>query len=183
MSRASPAALRYAEAFVESAAQQGSDTLSRSREELKQFSEAIDQVFDLSNLLLNPAVSSDDRVRALDEIMRALGLSDLTARFLHLLAERDRISEVREISTAIDEIADARAGREQAHIQSATELSEATVDQLRRALEVRTGKKIAFDIEVDPSLIGGIRVQVGSLVLDGTIKSELARLRSALESE
>ena len=84
-------------------------------------------------------------------------------------------------AVVVDELADKRAGRVQARVVSAVEMTEGSIDQLRRALERRTGKKIEMNVEVDPSLIGGIRAEVGSFVLDGTIRTELERLRFALE--
>jgi F-type H+-transporting ATPase subunit delta len=182
MSLASAAARRYAEAFVETAAEKGDETLQSVRQELSAFAAAVDEVFDLSNLLMNPAVTADERVKVLDRVMEEVGLSDLTKRFLHLLAEKDRINEIREIAHVYDQLADARTGRVQAEITSAIELSDATTDQLRRALEKRTGKKIEMNVSVDESLIGGIKAQVGSFVFDGTIRSELDRLRDSLEA-
>ena len=182
MSLASAAARRYAEAFVQTAADAGEDKMQSVREELKAFAAAVDDVFDLSNLLMNPAVTSDERVKALDKVMGEIQLSELTQRFLRLLAEKDRINEIREVAEVYDELADARTGRVQAHVASAIELNEATVGELRRALEKRTGKKIEMNVEVDPSLIGGVRAQVGSFVFDGTIRSELDRLRTQLET-
>nr|XP_061811854.1 ATP synthase subunit delta-like [Nerophis lumbriciformis] len=183
MTLASAAAHRYAEAFVESAAAKGDAALQTLRSELNGLSAAVDESDDLSNLLMNPAFTNDERKKALDIVLDKIGVSTLTKRCLGLLAERDRINELKEIAVVFDEMADARAGREQAFVESATAMPEAAVDQLRRALEKRTGKKIEMNVSVDPSLIGGVRARVGSYVMDGTIKTELTRLRVSLESE
>ncbi len=181
MSLASAAARRYAEAFVESAAAKGDDTLTTLKDELNGLAAAMDEVPELADLLMNPAVTVEERSKALEQVMSSVGVSDLTQRCLRLLAEKDRIRELREIAKTVNELADERAGREQAYVTSAIEMSEGSIDQLRRALEKRTGKKIEMNVTVDPALIGGIRAEVGSFVLDGTIRTELERLRIALE--
>lgn len=181
MSLASAAARRYAEAFVETAAAKGDDALVTLRTELNTLAGSVDEVPEFENLLMNPAVSAEERRRTLDQVMNTLAISDLTRRCLALLAEKDRIAELPEIAVVVDELADKRAGRVQARVVSAVEMTEGSIDQLRRALERRTGKKIEMNVEVDPSLIGGIRAEVGSFVLDGTIRTELERLRFALE--
>lgn len=183
MSLASAAARRYAEAFVDSAAAKGDAALLSLRDELNALAKAVDEIPELSDLMMNPAVTGEERGRALDQVMTSMGLSDLTQRCLRLLAEKDRIREIREIAVTVDTLADERAGREQAYVTSAIEMSEGAIDQLRRALEKRTGKKIQMNVSVDAALIGGIRAEVGSFVLDGTIRTELERLRVALESQ
>ncbi len=183
MSLASAAARRYAEAFVESAAAKGDQALSTLRDEFNGLAKVLDEIPELADLMLNPAVTVEERGKALDQVMANIGLSDLTQRCLKLLSEKDRIGEIREIAKTVDALADERAGREQAFVTSAIEMSEGAIDQLRRALEKRTGKKIQMNVSVDPALIGGIRAEVGSYVLDGTIRTELERLRVALENQ
>ncbi|MEO1336576.1 MAG: F0F1 ATP synthase subunit delta, partial [Myxococcota bacterium] len=84
------------------------------------------------------------------------------------------------ISEAFRALVDEKMNRATGTIRTAAELDEATQEQLKRALEKRTGKQLDLDVVIDPSLIGGVRAEVGTLVFDGTIKSELEKLRETL---
>ena len=84
------------------------------------------------------------------------------------------------IARAYRDLADAHTGRVRARVTSAEPLTAAAADRVRRALEERTGKKVIVETAVDPSLIGGVVAQVGDLVLDGSVRTQLADLRSKL---
>lgn len=172
------ASRRYAEALVQAS---GTDEeLELYKNELLAFKTAIADSPDLRNVLLNPIFTTEDRDGVLAAIMKSLDLSEKMQRFLVLLTERDRMDAVEEIADVFRTLADQRAGRVLAHVESAAPLSEDAQSQLKRALEKKTGKKIELEVTVDQSLIGGIRTQVGSQVFDGTIRSELDRLKNTL---
>jgi len=114
-------------------------------------------------------------------VLVKLGASELTQRFLALVAERDRLAEVGGIARAVRQMADERAGRVRAKVESATALAADAQSNLKRALEKRTGKKVDLDVVVDPELLGGLRATIGSTVFDGTLRSQLARLSESLE--
>jgi F-type H+-transporting ATPase subunit delta len=180
MALESIAARRYAEALLEACTRAGQTELGSIRDELGRFAAALDSVFDLENVLLNPIFGEDERKRALALVMDRLGLSEITRRFIALVEERDRMTELPAIASAFRKLADEREGRVRAQVRSAAELTPAAAEQLRRALERRTGKRVELEVTVDPALIGGIRTQVGSLVFDGTLRAELERLRATL---
>ena len=134
----------------------------------------------LQHVLLSPAFSDQEQGKLLNELMSKVGSSEDTKRFVRVLAENGRLAELEAVAADVQRLAEARAGKLTAHVQSATELSGATQDQLRRALEKRLKRKIELEIVVDTSLIGGLRAQVGDFLLDGSIKTELDRLRAQL---
>jgi F-type H+-transporting ATPase subunit delta len=177
MALESTAARRYAEALLEATPR---DDLARARDDLARFAATVDATFDLRNVLLNPAFGEDERARVLDRVMDHLALGEVTRRFLRLVLERDRMLEVAAIAESFRKLADDRAGRIRAEVRSAGELTPTAAEQLRAALERRTGKKVDLAVTVDPELIGGLRAQVGSLVFDGTLRAELQRLRATL---
>lgn len=180
MALVSQASRRYAEAVVESALTEGDAALETLVEELSALSGALSVNTDLVHVLMNPAFSTEERVKVLDALMAHLKLSDRTQRFLRLLSDKGRIHELQGIAEAVQAIADDRAGRTTAYVETATELSAAATDQLKRALEKRTGKKLALEVSINPELIGGIRARVGTFLLDGSIQTELSRLREKL---
>jgi F-type H+-transporting ATPase subunit delta len=172
---------RYAEALAEVTAGFGAEDRTRVRDELRGFRSAVHESFDLANLLHNPSVTSGDRLQVLSAVLEKLGVSETTSRFLRLLTERGRMGLLDGIVEAYERIDDARSGIVRAQITSATELSSATLQRVTAALEARTGRKLDVRVDVDPELIGGLRAQVGSLVFDGSVRSELNRLRERLQ--
>jgi F-type H+-transporting ATPase subunit delta len=101
-------------------------------------------------------------------------------RFVLLLLERRRISALPAIARAYLELADAHTGRVRALVTSAQPLSPAEADRVRRSLEQRTGKKVIMETAVDPALIGGVVARVGDLVLDGSVRTQIAALKQRL---
>lgn len=183
MARASGASKRYAEALAESIVAEDERQLSKVVEEVGSAAGAVEMSRDLAQVLTNPAFSDAEKSSVLGAVMDHLKVSDRTRRFLNLVAEKGRLGELSAIAEHLEHLAEARAGRVTAVVESACELNPATLDQLRRALEKRTGKSVELEVRVDPDLIGGLRARVGSFVLDGTLRSELDRLKARLLAE
>jgi F-type H+-transporting ATPase subunit delta len=178
MSLASLASRRYAEALIEAA---GKD-LPRAAKELMDFAELVENVDEFRHVLMNPAFSVDEEHKALDAVMERMGLSTVVRRLLTMLAERERMPEIRDIAETVKRISDERAGRVQARVETADELSKEALARLKAAIEKRTKRTVELEVIVDPSLIGGVRTTVGSQVFDGTLKSSLLQLRETLIS-
>jgi F-type H+-transporting ATPase subunit delta len=180
MALVSQAARRYAEAATESALAHGEAQLDALVQELGALAGALSVNRDLEHVLMNPAFGTAERTKVVEGLMAHLNLSPLTRQFLRLLSDKGRLTDLSAIAEAVKQISDDRAGRTVAHVETAAELSPAALEQLRRALERRTGKKLEMKVTVDPAVIGGIRARVGTFLLDGTIQTELARLRERL---
>jgi F-type H+-transporting ATPase subunit delta len=180
MAMKSQASRRYALALVESVSGAKKISLDEALGQLSLFSEAVNTSFDLKNTLLNPAFTKQEREKSVDALIGHLQLSEQIARFVRILVENRRIAEITEITEAFRMLADERRGRVRATVHSAAALSPDAEERLRRALEKTTGRSIELEMNVDPSLIGGVRARVGSLVFDGTIRSELDRLKDRL---
>jgi F-type H+-transporting ATPase subunit delta len=113
-------------------------------------------------------------------VCEALGASDTLRRFCSFLVDQRRIVEFQAIRAAYAELADEAAGRMRARVVSASPLSDAQLERLRRALAARTGRQLELDVEVDASLLGGAVASVGSLVFDGSLRTQLEQLRTTL---
>ena len=146
MSQVSQASRRYAEAVVESALTEGDTALETLVSELSGLSAALSVNADLGHVLMNPAFSTEERVKVMDALMAHLKLSDRTQRFLRLLSDKGRIQELESVAEAVQQLADDRAGRTTAYVETAAELSPASSEQLKRALEKRTGKKLDLEL-------------------------------------
>ncbi|MBK8012348.1 MAG: ATP synthase F1 subunit delta [Deltaproteobacteria bacterium] len=179
MTTRSPASRRYAEALLETATSTGVD-LESLRQSLADFAGNVATSFELRNALLNPSFTEAERRGVLDALMTRAGAPETLRRFLQLLLEKGRIAEVEGIAEVFKELANARAGRLQAHVTAAVTLDAATQEELRRALEKRTGRSVEITVDVDPSLIAGLRTQLGSIVYDGSVRAHLERLKAAI---
>ena len=173
--RAQEVVRRYASTLLEAASETGvSDEAMRS--DLEGLAATLDGSAELSesvaNRLLDPAVKRS----GLDAVF-AGKVQQLTLNFLRLLTERRRAELLSAIAAAAVDILDGRSGMSTAQIRSASALSEEQMQSLRSRLAAYTGRQIRIDAQVDESLRGGIVARIGDLVFDGTVETQLQRLR------
>lgn len=172
-------AKRYARALFD-LGQAGSGGLDALVDELLVFDRAMAASAELRNALTTPGLSLDVRQGLLRKLLENAGASATCVNTLLLLTEQGRLPILGEIVEAVRVEADRVAGRVRARVTSATELSPAQVDEIKAAFEKRTGKRIVVQTAIDEDLIGGVVAQIGSVVYDGSIKSQLRRLRDDL---
>ena len=171
-------ARRYARALLE-VAQESSKQQEYGRE-LDKVLACFTEVPELKLALFNPAISFSERKEVWQEVVKHLGVDEIMNNFLLLLADSNRLGIIEDIHAAYKEFLDELEGIKRAVVRSVTALDQATIAALTSQLEARTGNKIILEVKEDPSLIGGLIAQVGDLVLDGSIKGELARLKDSL---
>jgi len=174
-------ARRYARALFEASRDAGE--LDTVVSQLETFAGALEASPDLRGVLSTPALPLEDRQGLLRALLEDAGASRLTTNALLLLTERGRLDALSEITEAFREEADRAAGRVRARVSSATPLSDEQVDEVKGALEHATGKSVVVEAAVDPDLIGGVVAQIGGIVYDGSLKSQLRRLRAAIAQE
>jgi F-type H+-transporting ATPase subunit delta len=180
MAISSPISRRYARALIEAASKDGPAGIERAAGELERMLAVLNGSAELRGVLANPVFTPGQRDQVLKAVTRRLGLSELVARFLDVLIRAERIGEIAPIARAVRRMADLRAGRVRAEVQSAAPLSDDAITSLRLALERRTGKTVEIELKVDPTLLGGVRTRIGSMVIDGTLRSQLDSLREGL---
>jgi F-type H+-transporting ATPase subunit delta len=118
----------------------------------------------------------------LDVLIREMPIdAEPLPRFLRLLIDRRRLAVLPDISRLFRDLADERAGRIRGQVVSATPLSAETLQQLQLALGAVTQSQVLLETKVDPSVIGGVSAQVGSVLYDGTLRSGLDEMRRALK--
>jgi F-type H+-transporting ATPase subunit delta len=121
-----------------------------------------------------------ERHNVLQAVCRRLGADPTVLSFLHYVLDRGRISGIEQIARFYLEMADELAGRLHATIRSPKPLPAEAMARIKAALERSTGKTCVLDTSIEPELIGGVVTQVGSLVFDGSVKTQLHNLRNTL---
>lgn len=172
-------ARRYARALIEVA---GTD-YERVGAELSELADALFGAPDVARSLLRPGVAKDARERALGGIIDAAGVSMTTGNFVRLLLDKRRLANLPDIVRAYGHLADVRAGRLRARIGSAQPLSPPILAELAKRLGEVTRKNVAVEPIVDRSLLGGMVAQVGNVVYDGSLRTQLESLRRTLTGE
>lgn len=174
-------AMRYARALslgIEDVAQ-----LDQSVEALDTVAEIYQEHVDFRNVLSNPSVDKQSRLKVLDEVLRAEDIAGPVRRLLEVLLERGRIALVVEVADAFGEAVDERLQRAHARVKTATALSPEEKDRLSKALSAYTSYDVRVKTKVDPKILGGVVVRIGSTVLDGSVRTRLNRLRETLLTE
>ncbi len=171
-------AKRYAKALVALAREHG--RLTETGEQLKRLAQLIDDTQDLKALLYNPSINRQFKEDLLTDLAQRLRLSSFERNFVRTLLEKGRLSAMPQILALYDELAAEAQNRLHVRVKSAFPLSPGLQEEVRQRFARYTSKDIVIDQEIDPALIGGIVAQMGSLVLDGSIRNELLRLKTEL---
>lgn len=170
---------RYAKALFELADEQ--KALDAVADDLRALRAMIAASADFRRLIRSPVLSRAEQAKAIAAIAGRAGFSVLTRNLLGVAARNRRLFVLPEVIAGyLHELA-ARRGEVSAEVTAAQALTPAQTDAVNEQLRKAVGRKVAVDIRVDPSLIGGIIVKVGSRMVDASLKSKLARLRLAMK--
>jgi F-type H+-transporting ATPase subunit delta len=172
-------AQRYATALADVAFEH--KDAEKIRQDLADFVQVFTASADLRNLLSNPSVSVDAKKSVAARIADKMETHTEVRNLIFLLIDHGRTSIVDEIQKAFESELNRRAGIADALIASAHELATTEKSQLVQALERVTGKKVQAHYELDPKLIGGTTVRIGSTIYDASVRERLNRLRAELE--
>ena len=142
---------------------------------------AIAESGDLKALVTSPLIGRADAAKAIRALVPTLGLDPLTGNFLGVLADNGRLSELKPVIRLVKQLAAAHRGETEAEVISATPLDDTQVAALKTKLAARAGRDVTLDLKVDPSLLGGIVVKLGSQMIDASIKTKLNTLANAMK--
>jgi ATP synthase F1 delta subunit len=151
------------------------DVLDRVHDELGEFSDALSENRDLQVFLFSPYFSSAEKQKGVASVV-----SDADERFvnfLELLAERHRMPALFRIRREFEALWAEEHQLLPVTVTSAVELDEGLVQEIGSRIQEQTGRKVALSSNVDPDVLGGLMVRVGNMVLDGTVRNRLERLR------
>ncbi len=169
---------RYARALFSLAREES--RIEGVRDELRRLGAMLEASAELRDVLLQPLHPAAERRRVLEAVAEQLGASTLLRRFYAYLIDRRRLVAFAEIEAEFARLADEAAGRVKAKVKTAQPLTAAQESRLARALAARAGSQVELEVEVDPALVGGLVAQLGDTVYDGSLRTQLVQLRSAL---
>jgi F-type H+-transporting ATPase subunit delta len=170
---------RYAKALFGLAVEMG--RVEPWSDALLALKQAVESSPDLLEVLSNPVYSREQRHAIVEKLASALRLDAEPANLLFLLGDRNRLAALGAVVDAFRELADQHLGRVRAKVTSAVPLDVATAQAIADKLSQATQAKVLLDRAVDPALLGGVVAQVGSLVYDGSVRTQLEDLRKTLK--
>lgn len=171
---------RYADALIELADE--SKSLTRVEKDLKSIASAFAKSDELRRMAESPVFATDDKVAALTDVAKKAKASALTQQFVGLVAANRRASELPAIIKAFQDRVAQRRGTQTAKVISASKLTAAQLTQLKNKLKSETGEAVEIEASVDPDLLAGFVVKLGSRLFDASLKTKLEDLRLALKN-
>jgi F-type H+-transporting ATPase subunit delta len=171
---------RYASALFDLAQEQKS--VAAVEADLTRFDRMLHESADLRSLVRSPVLSADDQGRALQALFAKAGISGITGNFLLLVAKNRRLFAVSDITKIFHTLAARSRGEVSAEVTSAVALTPAQTQALSDQLKATVGKDVKIAAKVDPSLLGGLVVKVGSRMIDSSLKTKLANMSAALKA-
>jgi F-type H+-transporting ATPase subunit delta len=178
VTRGGPIARRYARALFSIG--QESRNVRQILEEVDTLTEEIFQSEDLRRVLLAPIHPRAERKGVLAAVGERLGISSEVCALAALLVEENRSGLLPAIRDALRDAVDAAEGKVVAEVRTARPLEPGQIDQLQRALSRRVGAEVTMSIEIDEGILGGVVARVGDLLLDGSVRTQLASLAGSL---
>jgi F-type H+-transporting ATPase subunit delta len=171
---------RYATALFELALEE--KAVDAVRKDLDSFEELIVGSDDLNRLLRSPVFGADEQLKALSAILAKAEIKGLAANFLKVVAANRRLFATRDVIRAYRALVARHKGEVSAQITVAEKFSEKNLSALKSALKsVTGGKDIDMDVKVDPAIIGGLIVKVGSRMVDSSLRTKLNSMKFAMK--
>jgi F-type H+-transporting ATPase subunit delta len=170
---------RYAMALFQLALEK--KALDTVASDIIKLAKLVEQSEDFSALLKNPVLDQDTKAKAVAAVAKKAKLHKLTANFLGVLVENRRLGYLSKIAASFLQIVADHRGEIKAEVISASRLTKTQADALKKKLKRRLGRDIAFEVTIDPGLLGGLRVKVGSRVIDNSLKTKLNNLTLAMK--
>lgn len=170
---------RYATALFELAIE--AKKLKGVEADLKSFNTMLEGSADLRRLVRSPVFSADEQQQAIAAIAKKAKISRLTSNFLELIARNRRLFAVEDMIRAFTALAAAHRGEITANVVSATKLSTEQTKALKASLKSAIGQDVQISADVDPALLGGLVVKVGSRMIDTSLRTKLNNLQFALK--
>ncbi|MFI4975304.1 MAG: F0F1 ATP synthase subunit delta [Caulobacterales bacterium] len=178
-SKATDVGARYAQALFDLATETGQ--LAQVEADLKSLKAMLADSADLRTLVGSPAFSVEDKGKGLAAVAAAAMLSATTRKFLGLLCANQRAAALRAVITSFERLAAEARGAISAEVITAMPLTAAQASAMAAALRLALGKDPEIETRVDPAILGGVKVRVGSRLYDASLKSRLDSLKFALK--
>jgi F-type H+-transporting ATPase subunit delta len=171
---------RYATALFELAVEQ--KALDAVKTDLERFDALLAESVDLRRLVRSPVFTAEEQLRAIAAVLDKTGISGIAANFVRLVTRNRRLFAIGQMIRAFRHLVARHRGEVSADVTVAERLSEAHLGALKEALKsVTGGKDIELDVRVDPAIIGGITVKLGSRMVDASLRTKLNAIKFAMK--
>jgi len=170
---------RYASALFELAGE--ANAIDAVKADLDRFDALIGESADLLRLVRSPVFSADAQLQALSAVLERAGIGGLAVRFLKLVTANRRLFAVRDMIGRFRELVAQHKGEATAEVTVAEPLKAEHLEALRATLNSVSGKNVDLDIKIDPAIIGGLVVKLGSRMVDTSLRSKLNAIRHAMK--
>jgi F-type H+-transporting ATPase subunit delta len=170
---------RYATALFELALE--SNAIDEVRAELAKFQGLLAESPELTRLVRSPVFTADKQEKAISAVLERAGIGGTAANFLRFVTANRRLFAIGDIIRDFDALVSRHKGEVSAQVTVAEALTEARLAEVKAALNQVTGKDVKVDVKVDPSIIGGLVVKVGSRMVDSSLRTKLQALRHAMK--
>lgn len=170
---------RYASALFDLAREDGK--LADVEKDVVAFQKVLDESEDLRRMVRSPVVTSDDQAKSIAAIVQKAGIGPLTGNFLNVLAKNRRLFTIMDTLKAFRGILARHRGEVSADVISAFPLNDAQMTQLKDTLRIEVGKDVQVNTKVDPAILGGLIVKVGSRMIDSSLRTKLDNLKTRMK--
>jgi len=170
---------RYATALFELARDEKS--IDAVKADLDRFDAMLAESTDLKRLVRSPVFSADTQLKALIAVLDKAGITGIAANFLKVLTRNRRLFAITDVIRAFRALVAKFKGEASADVTVAERLSDRNLDALKTALKSVTGKDVALNVKVDPSIIGGLVVKLGSRMVDSSLRTKLNSIKHAMK--
>ncbi len=175
----SAVAERYATALYELVRETGS--VDEALKGTEAFGRLVASSPELQRLVKSPVFSADDQLRAISALLQKAGITGVVANFIRLAAKNRRLFAVPDMIREFRKLVARHRGEVSAEVTSAEALSDKHIALLKQVLAEKLGKDVELEHKIDPSLIGGLIVRVGSRMIDTSLKTKLNSLKLAMK--
>lgn len=170
---------RYASALFELAEEQSQ--LPSVENDLNVLQAMLDESPDLRRMVRSPVFSAEDQTQALEALLTRAGATPLTSNFIKLVTRNRRLFAIPEMIKAFRTLAARARDEVEADVTSATALNDGQLQTLKETLKASIGKDVQVNAHVDPSLLGGLVVKVGSRMIDSSLRTKLSTLKMRMK--
>jgi F-type H+-transporting ATPase subunit delta len=170
---------RYAIALFDLSSE--TNAIDAVKADLERFDALVAEIGDLERLVRSPVFSADEQLNALSAVLERAGIGGLAAKFLKLVTAKRRLFAVRDMIRGYRELVAKHKGEATAEVTVAEQLKDEHIEALRAALKAVSGKDVALDIKIDPAIIGGLVVKLGSRMVDTSLRTKLNAIKHAMK--
>jgi len=170
---------RYANALFELALE--ANAIDQVSAGLATFDAMVAESTDLARLVKSPVFTAEQQASAIGAIVYKAGIGGLAAKFLKLVASNRRLFAVGDMARAYKALVAKHKGEVTAQVTAAEKLNDARLAEIKAALKSVTGKDVQMDVQVDPAIIGGLIVKVGSRMVDSSLRTKLNAIKFAMK--